>query len=194
MAMTSAAVGAVVAALACGLHGWFSGYEEARPEAPMLNDKEQAVALAAADAMFPRGGVLPISGSEAGVLTYLDATFRASPPRTRLLMRLLLRFVEHAPWVLGPASRLTRQTQAERVATLNSWANSSNYLLRIVFTSLRTLVSMAYLANVDVLEHIGASPDCAPFGGVPAAGRGPGIDAGEGLDFGPLMGRTAGAS
>ncbi len=158
--------GVAVAALA---RGWLSGYAPARPEAPGLNAKEQAVALAAADAMFPSGGVLPISGSEAGILTYLDETIRSSPPRTALLIRLMLRFVEHGPWLFGPGRRLTRQTAAERVATLEGWAGSSIYFLRIVFTSLRTLVSLAYLAHMDVLHRIGAEPMRTPFQGVPAA-------------------------
>ncbi len=191
--MTVTGVVGLAAVIAAGVHGWCAGYGEASEVAPMLNAKEQAVILAAADAMFPRGGVLPISGSEAGVLAYLDRTFRSSPARTRLLMRLLLRFVEHAPWILGPSRRLTRQTQAERVATLEGWANSSSYFLRVVFTSLRTLVSLAYIADLDVLEHIGAVPSATPFEGVPAAsGQVPGP---EGSDvFGPLGGRMAGAS
>ncbi|MDW8251499.1 MAG: hypothetical protein RMJ98_19565 [Myxococcales bacterium] len=147
------------------VRGWFLGYEAARPEAPSLNAKEQAVLLAAADAMFPRGGVLPISGSEAGVLHHAEATFRASPERTRLLLRLLLRFVEHGPWLLNLRPRLTRQAPAKRVDTLRSWAESRLYFLRVTFTSLRTLISLAYLADKRVLHRMGATPDPTPFEG-----------------------------
>ena len=162
--MTGMVLG-VLALVASGwlARGWLTGYGPARPEAPMLNAKEQEVALAAADAMFPSGGVLPISGSEAGVLVYLDTTMRSSPPRIRLLLRLLLRFVEHGPWLFGPGRRLTKQAPTERVATLQGWAQSSSYFLRVVFTSLRTLVSLAYLADAQVIHCIGVEPELSPF-------------------------------
>jgi hypothetical protein len=165
--MNERIVGCLVAAVALValVRGWFAGYGAARPEAPSLNAKEQAVLLAAADAMFPRGGVLPISGSEAGVLAHIDATFRASPARTRLLLRLLFRFVEHGPWLLHLRSRLTRQTLEQRVETLRSWAESPLYFLRVTFTSLRTLISLAYLADDRVLRRMGAAPDPTPFEG-----------------------------
>lgn len=166
--MSNNEVVVVVAALALGValvRGWFLGYGAARPEAPSLNAKEQAVLLAAADAMFPRGGVLPISGSEAGVLRHIDATLRSSPTRIRLLLRLLFRFVEHGPWLLQLRGRLTRQTPARRVETLRSWAESPFYFLRVTFTSLRTLISLAYLADTRVIHEIGAEPDTSPFEG-----------------------------
>lgn len=149
--------------------GVWLGYPAARPEAPSLNAKEQAVLLAAADAMFPQGGVLPISGSEAGVLVYMEDTLRATPWRTKLLIRLMLRFVEHGPWVTNLRPRLTRQAHAQRVETLRSWAESPFYFLRVVFTSLRTLVSLAYLANDRVVSHIGAAPNLSPFAGTVSA-------------------------
>ncbi len=165
--MNELIVGCLVAAvtLVALIRGWFAGYGAARPEAPSLNAKEQAVLLAAADAMFPRGGVLPISGSEAGVLAHIDATFRASPARTRLLLRLLFRFVEHGPWLLNLRPRLTRQAPERRVETLRSWAESPLYFLRVTFTSLRTLISLAYLADDRVLRRMGAAPDPTPFEG-----------------------------
>lgn len=155
----------VLAGGAAGLvgTGWFAGYGEANPAAPLLNAKEQAVLVAVADAMFPRGGVLPIAGSDAGVLRFMNETLRTSSLRMSLLMRLLLRVVEHGPWVVNGRARLTKQTPAERVATLQSWSESPIYLLRVVFTSIRTLVSLAYLADDDVVRTIGASPNQAPF-------------------------------
>jgi len=151
------------------VRGVLLGYGPARPEAPLLNAKEQAVVLAAADAMFPGGGVLPISGSEAGVLRYMDDTMRASPWRQRLLVRLMLRFVEHGPWLVNFRARLTRQGPEQRVDTLRSWSSSSIYFLRVVFTSLRTLISLSYLANARVVDRIGAAPNQAPFDGAVAA-------------------------
>jgi hypothetical protein len=147
------------------VRGWFLGYPAARPEAPSLSAKEQAVVMAAADAMFPRGGALPLSGSEAGALRYVHESLSTSPTRIRLLLRLLFVFVEHGPWVVNFRARLTRQSPEQRVATLRSWAESPVYFLRVVFTSLRTIVSLAYLSDNRVVDGIGATPNTAPFEG-----------------------------
>lgn len=150
-------------AVAALVYGVVLGYPPARQGAPLLNAKEQAVLAASADAFFPGGGALPISGSEAGILGYMNTTLGASPPRTRLLLRLLLRLVEHGPWLFNLSRRFTRQSPAERIKTLQAWGDSRIYFLRISFTSLRTLVSMAYLANSRVTSIIGAVPNLAPF-------------------------------
>ncbi len=139
------------------------GYPPATPDAPQLSGKEQAIVAAAADAMFPAGGVLPISGAQAGVVRYFGETLAGSPTRHRVLLRLLLRLVEHGPWVLNLRGRFTSQRHAERVATLRSWAESPIYLLRVAFTSLRTLLSIAYLADEGVTRAMGAEPDTDPF-------------------------------
>lgn len=165
--MIEGVVVVLAAVLLAGLivWAWFLGYPAAREEAPALSAKEQAVVLAAADAMFPRGGVLPISGSEAGVLRYINDSLVTSPSRIRLLLRLLFVFVEHGPWLINLRPRLTKQTQEQRVDTLRSWADSPLYFLRVTFTSLRTLVSLAYLSDTRVVQGIGATPDRAPFEG-----------------------------
>lgn len=145
--------------------GWFSGYPPASAEVPALNKKEQAVIQAAANAMFPRGGVLPISGSEAGVLRYFNETLVTSPRQIRLLLRLLLVLTEHGPWLINLRPRLTKQAPEQRVETLRSWAEHPVYFLRVAFTSLRTLISFAYLSDVRVVQKIGATPNRDPFGG-----------------------------
>jgi hypothetical protein len=151
------------------VRGFFTGYAPALAEAPMLGAKEQAVIAAAADAFFPRGGLLPVSGTEAGTLAYLSDTLRDAPPRTRFLMRLLFVFVEHGPWIFNLRARLTRQTPAQRVETLQAWADHPIYFLRVTFTSLRTLVSLAYLSNSRVVRAMGAEPNTAPFLGAARA-------------------------
>jgi hypothetical protein len=143
--------------------GALLGYPPARREAPLLSAKEQAVIEASADAFFPSGGVLPISATEAGVIPYMNQTIEGAPPQTRLLLRLLFQFVEHGPWLFNLRSRFTRQSPEQRVATLQAWAESRFYFLRVTFTSLRTLVSLAYLADQRVIDRIGAVSNLAPF-------------------------------
>jgi hypothetical protein len=156
-----AAVAAVAVLLA--LRGWFLGYGTPRHAPSMLNAKEQAVVSACADAFFPTGGAIPLSGTDAGVIAYFDQMVGDTPPKTRFLIRLLLRFIEHGPWVFGLRGRFTRQSPEDRVRTLRSWETSSIYFLRISFQSIRTLLAMAYMANDDVTDRIGAAPNLSPF-------------------------------
>ena len=136
-----------------------------RPSLPTdtLSAKEQAVLSAAADAIFPPGGALPVSATQAGVVSYLIALLAGLPPRPRLLIHLLLQFVEHGPWAFNLRRRLSRQSPEERVQTFESWEQSRFYFLRVTFQSLRTLVGMAYLANLQVAGQIGAVTNPAPF-------------------------------
>jgi hypothetical protein len=67
----------------------------------------------------------------------------------------LLQFVEHGPWLFGPARRLTRQSPEARVRTLAAWEGSRIYFLRVAFTSLRTLIAMAYVAHPQVAATLG---------------------------------------
>ena len=143
--------------------GWFGGYPRRALAGGSLSAKEQAIVAAAADAFFPHGGAVSPSGTEAGAVAYFSTLLAELPSGTRILIRLLLRLVEHGPWLLGPARRFTRQTAEQRVVTLRGWEHSSLYFLRISFQSLRTLIGLAYLGNDDVAGALGALPNLAPF-------------------------------
>ena len=122
----------------------------------VLSRREEAIVATAADVLFPAGGPIPVSGSEAGLVRYMDDSLARLPRQTRMLLRVLLVFIEVQAWVFGPRRRrFTRQSAAERVATLQSMATSRVYLRRIAFLSLRTLLSMGYLANGAVAARIG---------------------------------------
>ena len=152
-----------VFALVAFAWGVLLGYPARTLRGGPLSAKEQAIVASAADAFFPHGGSLAPSATEAGVVPYFSNLLAELPAGTRLLIRLLLRLVEHGPWLLGPARRFTRQTAEQRVATLRAWETSSLYFLRISFQSLRTLVGLAYLDNHDVARAVGALPNLAPF-------------------------------
>ena len=71
----------------------------ARPDAgrfEFLAPREAAFLAAAADALYPPGGVVPPSGSEAGIPEYVDRYLGVVPARVRWLMRLLFLLVEQA--------------------------------------------------------------------------------------------------
>ncbi len=82
-----------------------------------MSRKEQAILAAAADALFPPGGPIPLSGTEAGAIPYLDAYVGRVDAGQRALMRLLFQAVEHGPWIFGPRfARFTRLDPAARIA------------------------------------------------------------------------------
>ncbi len=131
----------------------------------MLTSIEQRVVVAASDAMFPRGGAIAQSGSDAGVLAYFEGMLGEMSPKNRALVRLLLVFIQLAPPVFFLRAPFTWQGDEARVATLESLATSEIYFLRITFQSLRTLISIAYLADADVAAQVGAAPNLSPFEG-----------------------------
>ena len=153
---------AAAAATAAVVRGVMLGYPPGPLAGSMLSAKEQAIIGTCADAMLPAGGSLPLSGTQAGVVAHFDAMVRGVPPPTRSLVRLLLYFVEHGPWLFGMRARLTRQSPDARVHTLRSWSRSPFYLLRISFMSLRTLLTMAYVANAAVAARMGSPGPRAP--------------------------------
>ena len=159
------AIAAALLIAALILRGVRFGYPAAiLPGGAILTAKEQAIVAACADALFPRGGPIPLSGTEAGLVHYIDNHLRRLPSSTRALVRLLFVFIEHGPWVFGMHARFTRQTQEQRITTLQRMAVSQRYFSRVAFLSLRTLLSMGYLANSAVAEQIGMVPRASPFG------------------------------
>ncbi|HVY45725.1 MAG TPA: hypothetical protein VHB21_07590 [Minicystis sp.] len=153
-----ATIAAVVAACAAALlvvRAVSFGYPKPAFAAKNLARKEQAIVAAVADAMFPKGGPIPLSGTEAGLVGYMDAYVGRMPNPSRLLCRLLLRLLEHGPWLFGPRrTRFTRLSQRERLAALDDMRTSSIYFRRVAFLSMRTMLTMGYLANGDVARSM----------------------------------------
>jgi len=156
-----------VAALAAALltRAIVAGYPPARlQKGALLSRKEQAIVSACADALFPPGGPIPLSGTDAGLLAYMDVYVRRLPPLARLLVRLLFLSLEHGPWVFGPRpARFTRLRPAERIAVLRAMATSRMYFRRLSCLSLRAMMTMGYLAHPDVARTMRMVTHQAPF-------------------------------
>jgi hypothetical protein len=156
----------VAITLALGLAlGWrlFGGYP--RPARPLrrLSRREVAFAAAASEALFPRGGAVPPSGLDAGVPAWIDRWLDVLPASTRLLVRCLFALVEHATLVFPAPGwggwRRFSSLDAERAgAVLEGWRTSRWFLRRLVFTSLRAIVTQAYFADPAVLRALGLAP------------------------------------
>lgn len=150
---------ALVAALAA--RRVFLGYP--RPGMKTLAPREAAFVAAASEAMFPAGGAVPESGPDAGVPEFVDRYVGAVPPAVRLLMRLLFFLLEHATlvfWAPPPRGwrRFSSLSHEQRVAALEGWRSSRLFARRLVFTSLRAILTMGYFADPAVLRRLRLAP------------------------------------
>lgn len=180
------AVVLTIALLALAVRGFALGYPPPRLPTRVLSAKEQAIIAACADTLFPVGGPIPLSGTEAGLVAYVELYVARAPRAMRPLMRLLFHFIEHSPWLFGPRhARFTRLSQAARVAALSSMATSRIYFRRVAFLSLRTMLSMGYLANEHVARAIGCTCCATPFEQAAAARAARGAAVAELLPLSP---------
>jgi hypothetical protein len=124
---------------------------------------EAAFLAAASEALFPRGGAVEPSGLDAGIPSYVDRYLGDVPPKIRFLMRCLFLLFEHASFFLGaPGSggrkRFSSLEPAQQVAVLERWRKASFFPMRLVFTSLRAILTMGYLAAPAVLRELRLAP------------------------------------
>ncbi len=112
-----------------------------------MRKSEQNTVAACADAMFPPDGPIPVSGTQAGLVAYVDAYLRGLPRSQRVLVRLLFLFIQLSPLLFGPLrSRFTRLSPSERIRAFGDMAASTIYFRRIVFLSMRAIMTMGYFA------------------------------------------------
>jgi hypothetical protein len=145
--------------------GWrvFGGYPAAEAGVHRLSRREAAFIASAAETLFPRGGAVPPSGSDAGVAAWCDRWLAVLPSGTRVLVRALFALMEHATLVF-PASgwdgwrRFSALDAVRRAELLERWRTSSWFPRRLVFTSLRAIVTQAYFADPAVLRTLGLAP------------------------------------
>jgi hypothetical protein len=141
----------------------FAGYPRGGARYRHLSRREVAFLNAAGDATFPRGGAIPASGSDADVSGYTDRWLSVSRPRIRVLMHLLFFLVEHATLVFpapgwGGWRRFTSLSPAQRIEALDDWRRSRYFPRRLVFTSLRAVLTMAWFAHPPVMRQLRVAP------------------------------------
>ncbi|MCC6641046.1 MAG: gluconate 2-dehydrogenase subunit 3 family protein [Deltaproteobacteria bacterium] len=139
------------------------GYPAPRVRTERLLRSEVAFLSAAADALFPRGGPIEPSGTDAGVPAYVDRYLGDVPPKLALLMRCLFLLFEHASFVVrapgrGGMRRFSSLSPAQRVAVLERWQRARLFPMRLVFTSLRAILTMGYFASPEVLRTLHLAP------------------------------------
>jgi hypothetical protein len=141
----------------------FLGYPH--PPRPMvvLARSEVAFVAGAAEATFPAGGGIPASGLDADLPGYTDRLMAAAHPRIRFLMHLLFFLVEHATLCFPAPGRAGRRRFSslpleQRTAALEGWRTSGLHPRRLVFASLRAILTMGYFAHPAVLRQLGLAP------------------------------------
>jgi hypothetical protein len=139
------------------------GYPVSDRHYRVLIRPEVASLTSVSEAMFPPGGHIHSSGLDAELPAYIDRWMAVSPRRVRLLMHSLFFFVEHATLLFpAPGRRRRRRFSSldleQRVAVLGAWGESNLYLRRLVFMSLRSILTMGYFAHPPVLRQLGVAP------------------------------------
>jgi hypothetical protein len=113
--------------------------------------------------LFPRGGAVAPSGLDAGVPAWCGRWLETLPAGTRLLVRCLFALVEHAT-LLFPAPgwdgfrRFSALDPERRGQVLEGWRTSRWFARRLVFTSLRAIVTQGYFADAAVLRALRLAP------------------------------------
>lgn len=156
-----AALLVTVGLLATAFRVW--GRQPAREGGTVLAPRELAFLAAVSDATFPEGGPVAPSGSRAGLPGYADRYAGAVPPATRRLMRALYFLVEHGTLLFpapGPGGRrrFSLLEREQQVAVLEGWRTSSLFPRRLVFQSLRAILTMGYFADAEVQATLGLVP------------------------------------
>lgn len=151
----------LVGAWAAGRFGF--GYPRPPRSIRVLRPREYAAIVAAASATFPRGGAVPPSALDVDVAGQVDRFLAVQARRSRILMRLLFVLIEHATLLFparGPGGwrRFSALTPQQQVGYLDGWRTSRLFFRRLVFTSLRAIVTMGYLGHPTVLASLGLTP------------------------------------
>lgn len=162
--MLSAAAALLLATL-LGLRV-YGGFPAAGRPLRALSRREYAFIESATEVLFPAGGAVPQSGSDADVAGYTDSLVAEQPRRLRVLMRLLFFLLEHGTLIFPPTGdwgfrrfrRFTRLGLEARTAYLQGWHRSRTAPRRLVFTSLRAILTMGYLGHPGVLRELGLAP------------------------------------
>ncbi len=119
---------------------------------------ERAVVAACADTMFPSAGPIPVSGTRAGLVAYVDAYLLGLHWVQRFLVRMLFLCIQLSPLLFGPRrSRFTRLSHAERTRVFEDMAVSTLYFRRVIFMSMRAIMTMGYFACPRVASFIMSS-------------------------------------
>jgi hypothetical protein len=153
----------VLALIAFAIYRLVLRYRRPRQRFEYLVRGEVAFLESAAEAMFPSGGAIPISGIDAGIPGYVDRYLATLPRGKRRQIRLLFGFFEQATLLFPAPGRLgfrrfSSLDRSQREAVLRAWAESRFFVRQLVFTALRALLTMGYLGHPSALGFLRLAP------------------------------------
>lgn len=137
----------------------------------MLTTRERAVVAAIAEAFFPAREPIGIDGNAAGAVSYVDTMLSGLALPLRVQLRGLLLAFEVGTALTSRGALFSAAPLDERVARLQAWERADHYTQRALYSALRWIFTLAYLADPEVQRRIGLpEPDAHP----PAPVRRPG--------------------
>lgn len=154
----------LLASLAVFVHRrGFAGYAPAPAGLAVLHPGEAAFVHAVAEVLFPAGGGMALSGTEAQLAHAVDRHLAALPRAQRVQIRLLFHAVEHLTLFMpghepGGRQRFSSLSAAARVSLLERLANHRRSGFRLLFTALRSVFVLAYLGHPGNLHGLGLAP------------------------------------
>lgn len=149
--------------LAYAIRRLFLGYPPARGANRVIARREAAFLEAAAEATFPPGGAIPLSGRDADLPGYADSFLVSLPAHLRLQVRAMFMLFEQAT-IFFPAKgrggrrRFSSLSAEQRVEALEGWSRSRFFLRRLAFTALRAVLTMGYLGHPVAMRAVGLAP------------------------------------
>jgi len=140
-----------------------AGYAPPAAGLAVLSRAEAAVVAAAAEALFPGVGALPVSGRDAHLPHSVDRHLAALPQSKRLQIRALLLVIEHIPLLVpadepGGRRRFSSLPSTARASVLQRLCEHRRGLPRLLFTALRAVLVLGYLGHPANLWALGVAP------------------------------------
>ena len=133
------------------------------PACPLkeLERREYAIVAALADALFPPGNPIGLSGTEARVPEYVDRWMHGLQPDRATDFRGMLLVFEHGTLAFGlRVRRFTELPQAARERYLHRWETARVYSRRMLSTALKTSLGVGYFAYPGVQKRLGIVRTC----------------------------------
>lgn len=123
----------------------------------VLTPIEARIVGALGQAMYPRGGSIPIDANGVRAIEYVDEWLSVLPKKERVLLRLMFVLFEIAMPAFGPSrtKTFTRASPEAQYEYLCAWEASDLYFRRAAMLGMRSVFALAYLGDPEVQRHIG---------------------------------------
>ncbi|HEV8324315.1 MAG TPA: hypothetical protein VG389_22045 [Myxococcota bacterium] len=129
----------------------------------VLTSIEARIVASLGETLFPKEGAITLDAIDTRVVAYVDDFMSRIPARDRWLVRGMFVLFELGIAAFGPARapRFSTASPEARRAYLASWENAELYFRRVAFQALRSVFTMAYLADPEVRRQMGVEDGTA---------------------------------